>query len=117
MDGIWFLRNKIVHESINSTVENFVDNALKIFKDYRDAWGSKQMTSLLNWKAIPKDHYLLTFDVAARTRGSTTAAVCKSEGGALVFVFTSFIKSQNSNQESYQLVLTFVNNQSKVLSI
>lgn len=37
MDGIWFLRNKIIHEAITPKIENFVPDALKIYKNHCDA--------------------------------------------------------------------------------
>lgn len=75
-----------------------MQGVLKNFKNHYNAWGNKLMSNPRNWKAILKNHYLLTFDVVVRNNGSTIADVCKTKKGSMVFVITSFITNQNPNQ-------------------
>ncbi|XP_042983410.1 uncharacterized protein LOC122312832 [Carya illinoinensis] len=98
MDCLWFLRNKIVHDSFSYNLDTFVNGVLKNFKEHCNAWGNKLLNNLRNGKAMPQDHYLLTFDVAVRKNGSTAAAFCRTGEGLVAFVITNFTTSQNPNQ-------------------
>lgn len=69
MDNIWSLRNKIVHEAFTPNIDNFVSGTLKIFKEHCDAWDNKQVNESHSWRATPRDHYTLTFDVVVRSSG------------------------------------------------
>lgn len=98
MDSIWFLRNKIIHEALTPNIENFVNGTLKIYKEHCEAWGNEQINKSHKGKPIPKDHYLLTFDVAVRSSRSTSTTICRSEEGTPIFVQAKQIKSQNPNE-------------------
>ncbi|XP_042969130.1 uncharacterized protein LOC122301822 [Carya illinoinensis] len=98
MDSIWFLRNKVVHDAITPDLEMFISQTLKIHKEHCEAWDNVMINNSHNWKAIPKDHHILTFDVAVRENGSTAAAICRKDEGDIDFIQTSFIHSTNPNQ-------------------
>lgn len=83
IDGIWFLRNKIVHDAYRPTIESFMSGTLKTFREQKYAWGSKQMYEPYNGIAIARDHYILYFDVVVRNIGSTVLAICRSNDGFL----------------------------------
>lgn len=51
-----------------------------------------------NWKATPRGHYILFFDVAIRNTGSKTAIICRSDDGTPIFVIPKLIDSQNLNR-------------------
>lgn len=98
MDSIWFLRNKVVHEAFKPNLQIFISQTSKVYKEHCEAWGNKMINTIHNWKVVPKDHQILTFDVAVRTTGSTAAAVCRKDDGEIIFVHTRFIHSTNPNQ-------------------
>lgn len=98
MDNIWLLRNMIVHDmSLLPQTLKVLFQYIKDYKKHCNAWDNKQLNESHNWRATPRDRYILLFDIVVRNTGNTTTAICKLDDGSPIFVITKFNQSQNPN--------------------
>lgn len=41
MDNLWFLRNQVIHNSTNPSIEMFITKVSQTFKEHANAWTDK----------------------------------------------------------------------------